>query len=336
MQFALVCTPSSSSTAGWVSDQLTARGHAVDQSLPLVPDARSAGAVGHSLADRWATELPDMVLALGWEAGLAAHVGSRSTRVPIVLRLTRAARSPGSERDRLETALARGSRRVLLPSAGELDHLVDRGVGRSTLRVLPDAVDRTRFVDAGGELPPVGVHRIAVAGPAATAGTGGVLELLRGLPAYEPVVLPGPARSDDELAAALRSVHALVLTDDGDAEVSLALRAMSCAVPVVAVATGTLADLVADEVTGLLVPRAAGAAEALRSLLVDPLRRQSMGLAAVDRVRARFDTAVVGAALEGLLLDVAPDRVAAASWAARSSRAAGAPTLVRTPWTKAP
>jgi hypothetical protein len=38
-----------------------------------------------------------------------------------------------------------------------------------------------------------------------------------------------------------------------------------------------------------------------------------MGLAAVDRVRARFDTAVVGAALERLLVEAVPDQEQAAA-----------------------
>jgi glycosyltransferase involved in cell wall biosynthesis len=73
---------------------------------------------------------------------------------------------------------------------------------------------------------------------------------------------------------------------------------------VVALHLGALSDLVADGVTGLLVPRASALSDALRALLTDSMRLQSMGLAAVDRVRARFDTLVVAPLLERLLLEV--------------------------------
>jgi glycosyltransferase involved in cell wall biosynthesis len=126
-------------------------------------------------------------------------------------------------------------------------------------------------------------------------------------------VVLGQDAGIEALAADLRSIHALVVTDDGEDAVALALQAMSCGVPVIGVAVGTLSDVVADGVTGVLVPRAAGVTEALRSLLSDPMRRQSMGLAAVDRVKARFDTAVVGSALEGVLLEVVHGHVATAS-----------------------
>lgn len=312
MRVALLCTPSTSPTAAWIRRDLTARGHPLDEALPTVPDSASAALIGHGLADRWAVATPDVVLALGWEAGLAAHVGARSHDLPVVLRLTRAARAPGTDRDRLELALARGSTRVLVASSGELDHLVDRGVRRTALRVLPEAVDRALFVDAGAEVTAAG-HRVALARPGERREHDPVLELSRVVPAYDPVLLPGRITTEPELADRIRSVHAMVVTDDSEAEVRLALSAMSCAVPVVAVATGTLSDVVADDVTGLLVRRPAQVNEALRSLLSDPLRRQSMGLAAVDRVRARFDTTVVGAALVGLLFDVQPGRVAVAS-----------------------
>lgn len=315
MRVALICSSHASwspSAADWVGRELTARGHVVEETGAAICDAPSAAAAGHDLADRWANQRPDVVLALDWTAGVAAQVGARSHDLPVVLRLARAARAPGTDQDRLETALARSSRRVLVPSAGELDRLVDRGVPRHRLRVLPESVDRTRFPDAGAEVPPAPVHRVAVARPDQGAPAVRLLALLRGLPAYEPLVLDS-SRDDADLAGDLRSVHALVVTDDGEAEVALSLRAMSCGVPIVASGTGTLSDLVADGVTGVLVRDPAEVTEALRALLSDPLRRQSMGLAAADRVRARFDTPVVAAALEDLLLQVLPRRMAQAS-----------------------
>ena len=120
------------------------------------------------------------------------------------------------------------------------------------------------------------------------------------------------AQPDEQLADTLRSIDVLVVDDDTDEEVAMSLRAMSCGVPVIAPDSGVMADIVADNVTGLLVGRGS-LTDALRSLLSDPMRREAMGLAAVDRVRARFDVSVVGAMLERTLHEAVGSRTAIAS-----------------------
>lgn len=315
MRLALLCTPYSVHTCRWVGDELARRGHLVDVLPAPVDGADHAVRAGNSLAERWLTDPPDLVLALGWQAGLTARVAARTAPVAVALRLSQAARRPGSDRARLEAALARGSALVLVPSAGELDHLVECGVPRSTLRLLPEAVDPREFADTisavgaggtGGEVPVAGVHRVAVARPSDGSDRSGLLSLLRALPACDPVLLPADPSDVARLPAALRAVDVVVATDDSDGEVALVLQGMSCGAPTVAVDAGTLSDVVAHGVTGLLTPSPAGVTETLRSLLSDPMRRQSMGLASVDRVRARFATTVVGAALERMLLELAP------------------------------
>lgn len=302
MRVALFCTPSTRSSLAWVLDHL-ARQDRVCDPPQLVESAGQAGGVGHQAADAWTTAMPDVVLALGWEAGLAGLVAAREHDVPVAVRLSRAGRNPGSDEDRLQLAVARSGALVLVPSAGEMQRLADRGVHRDRLRVVPDAVDRAHFADrvatvSGDEQLP---RRVAVLAGSLT--NEGLLWQLRAAGGVEPVPV-NPRIPTDELAAVLRSCSALVLADDTDDEVALALRAMSCAVPVVAVDHGVLSDVVADQVTGLLVaPGELG--EALRSLLSEPMRRVSLGLAAVDRVAARFTPEVAGAALERALLEVA-------------------------------
>ena len=151
---------------------------------------------------------------------------------------------------------------------------------------------------------------LAAAGESSAAGR--LAALVRSLPACRAVVVSDAAAGSDDLPQLLHSVDVLAVADDSPDEVALVLQAMSCGVPTVAVDTGVLSDLVAHDVTGLLVRHPGAVSEALRSLLCDPMRRQGMGLAAVDRVRARFDCAVVGAALERLLLEVVPERSTAA------------------------
>lgn len=308
MRIALISTPSTGRTHRWAYEQLAERGHVLDDHV--APDGEAAAAVtaGHDLADRWsAVGAPDVVLAIGWEAGLAAKVAARDHDTPVALRLTRAGRAPGSDRDRLELALARSSTVVLVPSAGEIDRLVDRGVPRHRLRVLPAAVDRSRFTDAPdvaelGAADDEPLRRIAVA--AGSSSSSELMDQLAAMPDCEPIALDADA-PDEELARRLRSASALVAVDDTDDEVTLVLRAMSCGVPTVAVDRGILTDLVADGVTGLLVSPAV-LTEALRSLLADPMRRASLGLAAVDRVRARFTTTAAGGSLERALHDLVP------------------------------
>ena len=94
-----------------------------------------------------------------------------------------------------------------------------------------------------------------------------------------------------------------MVVDDTDSEVTTTLAAMACGVAVVAADTGLLSDIVADGVSGLLVGPG-GTAPALRALLADDLRREGMGLAAVDRVDARFGHDVVGRSLEHELTTV--------------------------------
>lgn len=312
MRVALLCTPSTEHSAEWVRSSLTARGH--DVSRPVrVADVRGAGLQGHDLADTYRDgEAPAVLLALGWEAGLVAQVASRSLDFPVVLRLSRAGREPGSDRFRLETALARSSDLILVPSVGERDRLVECGVGRARLRVLPEALERSRFLDIDAEAGSPGM-RVAVALP---RGAGDAVARRAVGNACETVAVT-LEQPENRLADQLRSCDVLVVADDSEAEVALTLRAMSCAVPVVAVDRGVLSDLVADGVTGLLV-RADRLSAGVQALLADPTRRQTMGLAAVDRVRARFTTEVVGEVLERALLEVHP----AAPYADRASERA--------------
>ena len=256
---------------------------------------------------------PDVVVATGWEAGVAAHLAARDLDVPVALRLARPGRRPGTDQDRMETALMRSSDLVLVPSVGELDRLVGRGVPRARLRVLAEPVDTTRFSDESpDESPdqspgsPAGrAHQVGVATPSDGSVRTGLLAGLGSMPSCHAVALPTPEEWDESTPRLLRSLDLLVVADDTEAEVTTTLSAMACGVPVVAADIGILADAVADEVTGLLVGPG-GMAPAIRSLLPDRMRHESFGLSAVDRVRARFAAEVVAATLEAHLRSLVP------------------------------
>jgi glycosyltransferase involved in cell wall biosynthesis len=70
-----------------------------------------------------------------------------------------------------------------------------------------------------------------------------------------------------------------------------------------------MAEVVADGVTGTLVSSATSEslADAVRALVSDDLRRESLGLAAGDRARASFDWAPVATAVARVAREVAAD-----------------------------
>lgn len=309
MRVTVFSTEGTDHTRSWVAGELVARGHEVDE-VPVPKDEpRRAAEVGNHAADSWFIDPPGCAFALGWEAGLAAHVAAREPGVPVVVRLCQAAREPGSDRARLEVALARSSALALVPCTGELDRLAELGVPRGVLRVLPDAVDLRRIeLDTAPEDAAHALgrpHRVAVTGVDS-------LDVVRRLPGCEPVLLAEPL-SVVAAGQALRRVDVVVADDDSDRAVAAVLAGMACGVPTVARGHGALLDVVADGVTGVIVPRHLELGEPLLSLLTDPVRRQSMGMAAVDRVRARFASAVVGDALERLLAEVGSQEAAPAT-----------------------
>jgi hypothetical protein len=105
-----------------------------------------------------------------------------------------------------------------------------------------------------------------------------------------------PARVEDD-------PEPVVADDAGTESVHALLRGMAAGRPAVVVDEGSLPDLVADGVSGVVVGRAR-LRDAVHSLLADPVRRSAMGMAAADRVSACYDTPVVVATL-GRLLDEA-------------------------------
>ncbi|HET9945417.1 MAG TPA: glycosyltransferase [Actinomycetes bacterium] len=321
MRIVLLHSPSSRHVAELSAASLGSLGHDVSPVVPVDTVADAASAACHVVErngdrdPRRDSGRPDMVLAAGWEAGVAAHLAARDLDVPVALRLARPGRRPGTDQDRMETALMRSSALVLVPSVGELDRLVGRGISRARLRVLPEAVDTTLFTDAA---PPAEgsagspdervegrAHRVGVATPSDGSGRAGLLAGLGSMPSCDAVAVPGPDQWDASTPHLLRSLDLLVVADDTEAEVTTTLPAMACGVPVVAAEIGVLADAVADEVTGLLVGPG-GMAPAIRSLLPDRMRLESFGLSAVDRVRARFAAGAVAATLEQHLRSLVP------------------------------
>ena len=96
----------------------------------------------------------------------------------------------------------------------------------------------------------------------------------------------------------------VVVADDTPEGVRAVLEGMAAGRPAVVVNRGVLADLVADGVSGIVVPSPGDLASTARALQADAMRCEAMGMAAADRVQACFDVSVVRPLL-GRLLDEA-------------------------------
>jgi glycosyltransferase involved in cell wall biosynthesis len=244
--------PDQDRTRSWLPAALVALGHEVHLvDRPALPPEQAAS-LGYQMADSWAAQPPDVVLAVGWVAGLAAQVATRERPAPVLLRLPRPGRSGVPAVTRVERALVRSGARVLASSPSEAAVLAMLGAPRAEVRVLPEAVDA------------------AAAGGPAAAGA-------------DPVVV----------------------TDDSAAEITAVLEGMAAGRPAVVLDRGVLGDLVADQVTGLVVPVRRDLAAATRRLAADPMRGEAMGMAAADRVAACFHTDVVVEVLARLLEEAA-------------------------------
>jgi glycosyltransferase involved in cell wall biosynthesis len=289
-------------------------------------------AVGHELVDMWRSAPPDAVLASGWQAGLAAQMAVQGRAIPVLQRFSGlATRGSDPKRARLESALARGADRVVASHAGQVEHLVALGVRRPAIRVVPYGVDVTIFSERGSSWPRSGRRRLVTAVTSADpAFVAALVNALPAIPDAELMVigLAGAEPAGDgvlqqalrrgvadrvkltgsltleEKATLLRSCDLAISTTAEDAAAAFVLQAMACGVPVVARAVGSAADAVADGVTGVLVPPGGPhlLADAVRGLLGDTVRRESFGLAAVDRARARFNWSVAASAI-GRVLD---------------------------------
>lgn len=112
------------------------------------------------------------------------------------------------------------------------------------------------------------------------------------------------ARSDVPELLSQADVFALISHYEGF-PISI-LEAMRAGLPVIASDVGGVREAVQPDVTGLLVPRADGAAlvTALHALAADPQRRRAMGAASRERFETHFTQETMLDATWGIYLDV--------------------------------
>lgn len=204
----------------------------------------------------------DLFVAIS-EAGrrpLAETVGGPVAVVPNGIDLERFRPCPAHPEDRPLTVMATGN---LLPAKNY--PMLIRAADRLR-RILPGVPVRFRIA---GE----GVLRLALEAEIAARGLDDRIELLG---------------SRTDIADLLNQADLFLMTSAYEGLPLAIMEAMACGLPVVATDVGGCGELVAEGVTGHLVPPddADAAARSLAGLIAAPERRRAMGGAAVERVRA--------------------------------------------------
>ncbi|MCX2946960.1 glycosyltransferase [Lentzea sp. NEAU-D7] len=270
------------------------------------------------LRREWVRAKPDIAHSDGSVAGLAALLAAREHGVPVV----HTHHEPDSEHERIARLICRHAAHVAVTSSDQVHGLCLAGVPRSRISVSPAGVDLdgrglpgvtergsgpVRVLGLGGLLPGHGFDTVVaamadlrnaalvVAAPVETVDRNTGLEARRlrhlavRLGVQGRVSVTGTANRA-EVTALLRSAHVVVTAPRRDPAGVVALEAMARGLPVVASAVGALADVVVDKITGRLVPPGDVRALtlALRELVADRSRRDALGLAGADRVRARY------------------------------------------------
>ncbi|GHH40616.1 glycosyltransferase [Lentzea cavernae] len=285
------------------------------------------GAFTSSLLREWATSPPDVVHGHRWVSGMVSVLGGRRISVPVVQTFHSLAaaeqrhcttRGTGPEqRRKLEVLVGREVAHVAAGSSSEAFELLNAGVHRSAISVVPSGVDIDAFTPDGPEARRGRPHRVVLTGTQLTPRhvdavisalfrVDGAELVVAGLPLGRPGGDPAAAKARDvdagprvaftgpvarsAMPALLRSADVVVCASSYEPSSAIALEAMACGVPVVATAVDALADVVVDGVTGLLVPPGEQVAlsRALRSLLLNDTLRNEFAVAGRDRVTARY------------------------------------------------
>ncbi|HEY2443183.1 MAG TPA: glycosyltransferase [Streptosporangiaceae bacterium] len=328
-------------SAGLPDSAILARGVTVEHlsagpAAPLTDSELTAHVrdFGDKLAGRWSRNCPDIAHAYNWTSGLAALAAARDLNVRVVqsfgtlgtLRATPPCGQPaGDEPDqriRMETCIARSAAAVVADTSAQASRLIQMGVSRRSVTVIPEGVDTARFCPDGPVADRTERPRLLAVSPL-TEGQGleTLVRMLPGVPEAELVIAGGPPKSRlrrnavyrnlrrlatclgvqrrlvftgevrlPDLPALLRSADLLVSAAPHDTLGTMTIAAMACGTPAAVSAVGGNRDAVLDEVTGLLVPpgRPDLLARRIRRLLATPMRLEGFGIAAADRARARY------------------------------------------------
>ena len=290
-------------------------------------------AFADQLARKWRQAAPDVVHAQSWP-GLAALAGGRGLDLPAVQTLHPVLSAParprsaeGADPARVELALARAARAVLVGTSDAGSALRRSGVPRASIRIVPAGVDTTRFTPAGPAAPRGSRPRLLmVGGLADDPGPVTAVRALPEVPGAELVIAGGPASGQlaadpgyqalmrlaaelgvadrvsftgrvslADMPALMRSAELLLNLGPDDEQAMVTVEAMACGVPVVAAQAGLHADAVIHGTTGILLSpgQPAALARRVRQLLASPMR-EGMAIAAASRAAERYSWARIG------------------------------------------
>ncbi|MBP2367911.1 glycosyltransferase family 4 protein [Pseudonocardia parietis] len=295
----------------------------------------------------WRDGLPDVVHAHHWTAALAARQAAGSARLPLLLTVFASERESAGDRAAMQRAMKRDADRVLVTGSADHRALLGDGVVPERLDIRPIAVDVDVFRPDGPALRPVDHPRlVTIDGLDPGSGAGHAITALSGVPGAELLVAGGrPAGEPDpdrdrlfalatrhgvagrvrfvgpvaraDVPRLLRSADVVVCAAPKWSAGTAALEAMACGRAVVASSAGPQADVVVDQVSGLVVaPRDDRALlRAVRETLEHRCRREAFGIAGRNRAVAMYDRSAAGGAL------LAAHRVAAGMRSGESAAA---------------
>lgn len=227
-----------------------------------------------------------------------------------------------SERGRVEPLLARSATWATGESSAELDMLAHLRHSRARVSTLTCGVDSELYSPAGPEIARGALQRVLCVAPNPLQDNGFdiAISALYRVPGAELVIAETDATNavhDDaraqlqylakefgvadrvrfagtipgnDLPMWIRSADVMVCTPRQPPRPTSALQAMASGVAVVAATMGALADVVLDDITGVVLPPEdpAGLAAALRRLLAQSFQCESMGAAGRSRAQSRF------------------------------------------------
>jgi D-inositol-3-phosphate glycosyltransferase len=247
-----------------------------------------------------------------------------------------------AERIAVETQVGRAADQILATCRDEVIELIRLGIDRRKISIVPCGVDVEQFTPAM-EDDAVKVHRaarrcehrlVSVGRLVRRKGFDTIIDAMPQLPGAELVIVGGQEDSPEperdrlralarrrrvarrvrligqvphrEMPAMLRSADVVICAPWYEPFGIVPLEAMACGVPVVASAVGGLQDTVVDSVTGLLVPARdpVALAEAVTSLIDDPVRRREFGKAGRERAQLRYTWSRVAAATASVYVQV--------------------------------
>lgn len=232
------------------------------------------------------------------------------------------AQAQKSERGRVEPLLARSATWATGESSTEVDMLAHLRHSRARVSALTCGVDSERYTPAGPEIARGALPRVLCVAPNPLQHNGFdiAISALYRVPGAELVIAETDATNavhDDaraqlqylakefgvadrvhfagtipgnDLPMWIRSADVMVCTPRHPPRPTSALQAMASGVVVVAATVGALADVVLDDITGIVLPpeNPVGLAAALRRLLGQSFQCESMGAAGRSRAQSRF------------------------------------------------